>query len=214
MRIDAKSLRRAQSGLSQIEAVVLTLGVLLLVALVWLMINQGRAKSQMSICRNNLKQIALGMQLFANDHRETTPPATSTNQLDAELAPSGMERLANAIQHLKSPRLLFLCPADFEAVQGGPHQPSGPTMSYFVSAEDSPKSQFLLAGDRNLTRDGIVVPSGILELSTNTVVGWSPQIHHFRGNVVVSDGSIQELNGEKWAEYLRRVGEPQSLVIP
>ena len=214
MRIQVKRGVPTESGLSQIEVLVLGFGVLLLGALVLLMITRSRALSQSTICKSNLKNIGVGMQLFAGPAREPAALANVTNEVPSELPPSGLERLSKMLQNVREPRLLFVCPTDVEALQPGPAQPAGLTISYFISDEATPPSWSLLAGDRNLTVNGILATSGTLQLKPDSILGWSEKMHRFKGNVALGDGSTQDLDDAQLADYLRRSRGPQMIVIP
>ena len=201
----------ARAGLGRIEALVLAFGVALLGALTLLLANQSRGLSQFAVCKSNLRKIGTGMELFANAEGDAGAPSNATNAI---IPPPRLVRLSTMIQGLQEPRLLFLCPADAEAIQGGPGQPRGLTISYFISDDAVPQSWALLAGDRNLTSHGAGVTSGILEITADSIVGWSEKIHRFRGNVALGDGSVQTKNSAELAEYLRHALGPQSVVIP
>ena len=193
---------------------MLTTGVLLLGGLVSLMISQSRSASQLSICKSNLLKLGMGMELFSNAAQEPTLPAGLTNEPFGEVPPSAIERLSKMIQSVNDPRLLFICPADVEAVEVGPHQPTGATISYFISDEAAPQSWALLAGDRNLTSNGAAVESGLFELMPNSIVGWTAKGHHLQGNVALGDGSVQTKDGSQLTQYLRQGRGPQTIVVP
>ena len=210
MRIPGRNEIGSCRGLSRTEVLVLAFGMGLLASLVFLMFQRSRAMSQLSICKSNLMRIGTGMELFANVGKEPAPPQPSESQAP----PPSLARLSKMIQGLSDPRLLFICPSDAEAIQGGPNRPTGLTISYFISDEAVPEAWSLLAGDRNLTRNGSAVVSGILEIAPNASLGWTEKVHRFQGNVALGDGSVQTKDATQLAEYLRQARGPQSIVIP
>ena len=68
---------------------------------------------------------------------------------------------------------------------------SNTNLSYFVGLDaiDS-MPQMFLSGDRNIT-GGTKLANGILELTTNHVIGWGMDMHRNQGNVALADGSVQ-----------------------
>jgi prepilin-type N-terminal cleavage/methylation domain-containing protein len=135
---------------------------------------------------------------------------------------------------LSTPRLL-LCPSDertaqtnFTMVAGntstGPYLANA-NVSFFVGkdAQDG-NPQMLLVGDRNLVGQGPgggmpnSVPGGgfgnvgAVALGTNFNAGtqipaWTDKMHHGNGNVLMSDGSAQQLTGSKLRDWLRNTGD-------
>jgi hypothetical protein len=86
--------------------------------------------------------------------------------------------------------------------------------SYFIGAsttEEQPQS--ILGGDRNL-----LIPSLGLDFKTaanynkmvtihpselsSTNVGWSREMHHYSGNLLLGDGSVQQVSGARGTEML------------
>jgi prepilin-type processing-associated H-X9-DG protein len=76
-------------------------------------------------------------------------------------------------------------------------------LSYFVgldARETAPMA--LLTGDRNLTLNGVEVPPGLLEVTTNSALGWSAGMHRGAGNVALGDGSVQQCTSARLAEQV------------
>jgi prepilin-type processing-associated H-X9-DG protein len=95
------SASRAKRGMSPVATVLIILGVIAALGAIAVVVLLGRVQStamtetQSASCRSNLKQIALGMMMFAMDHNETFPNST-TWQTDIQ-------------PYLKSPDL-YACP--------------------------------------------------------------------------------------------------------
>ena len=72
---------------------------------------------------------------------------------------------------------------------------SNSNLSYFIGldAQDTNPQMFLI-GDRNLT-NGPLPPNRILTLNTNFPVGWTRELHRYRGNIGLADGSVQQFSG-------------------
>lgn len=92
---------------------------------------------------------------------------------------------------LNTPKIL-ICPADVRrpAANFGPGLANS-NISYFVGVNaDETQPQMLLSGDRNLT-NGTLPANRLLLLTTNSAPGWDHRLHKFRGNIALSDGSVQ-----------------------
>ncbi len=135
---------------------------------------------------------------------------------------------------LSNPRLLT-CPSDehkaaanFNMLAGntadGPYL-SNTNISYFVGkdAQDG-NPQMLLTGDRNIVGQGPggnlpnPIPAGgygnvgAVSLGTNfnattQTPSWTDRVHRGQGNVLVSDGSAQQLSGARLRDLLKNTGD-------
>ena len=170
-------------------------------------------------CINNLKHIGLAFRIFSSDHDGQWPMDRSiTNQGSREWLVDDTQlwrhwlRLSN---DLSTPKTL-LCPSD---LQRQPVQSflSGPPpltwagftntahLSYILglnAREDN--FETILSGDRNLTTNGVPVGPGRLILDATTVVGFSSEIHHDTGNILMADGSVQQATGTRLNEIWRK----------
>lgn len=145
-------------------------------------------------CTNNLKQVGLSFGMFDTDHSDAFSMIVSTNKG----GPKEFTEAAELFRHFQSmsnelstPKVL-VCPADTRKPAASFTNLSNLNISYFVGM-DSRESfpQMLLAGDRNLTLNGVQVPPGLLVLTTNSVLGWSTTMHNGSGNTTLGDGSVQ-----------------------
>jgi len=151
---------------------------------------------------------------------------------------------------LSVPRLL-ICPSDERTAQTNFTVVAGNTtattyllnsnLSYFVGKDAQESNpQMLLVGDRNIVGQspGGSVPSpipgsgygnvGAVALGTNFVAGsqtpaWTEKMHHGQGNVLLTDGSAQQLTSARLRESLRNSGDssttpsspgPNTLLFP
>jgi prepilin-type processing-associated H-X9-DG protein len=106
---------------------------------------------------------------------------------------------------LTTPKILF-CPAETDtsriqadafSIGWQPNQRlflSNSNLSYFVgivSNETNP--QMILGGDHNIA-NGTVVKDGMLELTDSHPTGWTAELHKNVGNLLLADGSVQQLS--------------------
>jgi type II secretory pathway pseudopilin PulG len=148
-------------------------------------------------CVNNLKQIGLGFKTWALDGGDYFVTGVSTNGGRArEFAMNGEVFRAFQVMsnELRAPKVL-VCPADVRRPAPAFENGFGNSnLSYFASinAQDSDPEMFL-SGDRNLT-NGPLSPNRLLLLNTNYPAGWTRAIHVRQGNIVLSDGSVQQFS--------------------
>jgi hypothetical protein len=178
--------------LAIIAAVAIVVGLfVLLPALRKPQINSARIN-----CVNNLKQVGLAYRLWAGDNGDKFPMQVSTNTGGTmELVQSGaayphFQVMSN---ELSTPKILT-CPEDKLRVRTNHFGPAlrDTSISYFIGLEaDETLPSMWLAGDRNLTANGLEVKPGLFTFKANQIMGWSAQLHKHQGNIGLADGSAQ-----------------------
>ena len=155
-----------------------------------------------TLCRNNLQQVGLTFRIWANDHEDRFPFA-STN-VDGSLAwvnsPEVFRHYQVMSNELVTPKILT-CRADMARSPATNFADfSNANLSYFVgldAREDAPNS--ILSGDRNI--NGGTLSNGFLRvLSADSAAEWTKEIHQNAGNIGLGDGSVQQVT----AVQLRR----------
>lgn len=198
--------RRYRSrGITLIEALVV-MAILAMLAMVVLpqLARRYRRASRVN-CVNQLKHIGIAFRLFATDHNDRFPQRLSTNEggtleFDADVV-AHFRVLSN---ELASPRIL-VCPDDSIVPATNFTTLTASNLSYFVGMEaDEMQPMMILAGDDNLTTNGVPMQSRWLMPQTNLVVGYGKGRHGDSGFVVMSDGSAQLMSWMRLEEYLRR----------
>jgi prepilin-type processing-associated H-X9-DG protein len=174
-------------------AIIGILAALLLPAL-----NGGKQRATRIVCGNQLQQIGMGFQNFAHDHNSKFPMLVATNDggaleyLQAGEAAGGtfdagyrnFQSLAGTLQ---TPRIL-VCPADTRTPAADFASLQNSNLSYFAATSasyDQPMS--ILSGDGNLASSATVLQAGAGGRLT-----WNRRLHQFKGNVLFSDGHVEE----------------------
>ena len=112
--------------------------------------------------------------------------------------------------------IVLICPADVRPrAKDFGSTLSNTNISYFVGVDaDDSRPQMLLSGDRNII-GGTKMANGIVEITTNQLVGWSSEMHNGVGNIGVADGSVQTVTVTGLAKLLQQTGlATNRLAIP
>ena len=193
-------LRRANKrnhALTLIETTVLVLLIAVLLAILLPALAAAKRKPIKPFCSNNLRQISLANLMWASDNNSKYPMEVSATTGSAmEFANAGevwkvFQVMSN---YLGTPKVL-ICPADTQRAKAATNFSTDlkNKISYFAgldAKESDPQTP--LAGDDNLVVNGVPVPPGILNLSSNSV-SWTQDRHCFSGNVALVDGSVQSV---------------------
>ena len=211
-------------GLTLVEVLVSIAVVALMAVLVILYFANANAGVTRINCVSNLKQIGLAMRMWSSDHDEKFPWNVSTNKGGtmefADKAEVFRHYLAIS-NELTSPKVLA-CPTDSRRTRASSWDQltnNKAHLSYFVGlASDESRPRMILSGDRNLTINGRLA-SGLVTVTSNTVLGVAPLLHTNYVNVGLADGSaqqvaaagLQKLNG---GQFARITNQSVLLAIP
>src|SRR5436309_2630750 len=92
--------RHGPRGLTLIELLVIIALIAILAGLLFPVFAQGREKARQSVCASNLKQLAVGMLLYSDDHDQVLPPALGRERDEPLLFP--MTWMGHLLPYLKS----------------------------------------------------------------------------------------------------------------
>jgi len=159
-------------------------------------------------CVLNLKEIGLACKVWAGDNGDKYPMQVSvTNGGAMELALTGdvAEIYRTMSNDLSWPKA-FICPADIGRVAATNFTTdfNNSKISYFVGVDATDtQPRMFLSGDDNFAVAGVPVKSGLLELSTNSLIAWTSGRHvdsykahfwtpaQFVGCIGFADGSVR-----------------------
>jgi prepilin-type N-terminal cleavage/methylation domain-containing protein/prepilin-type processing-associated H-X9-DG protein len=211
METEMKAQRTMHNGtgftLTELLVVICVIGLLAVLLLPALA--AAKRKHATIGCINNLKQIGLAFRIWEGDNGDKFPMQyAATNDALMKLVSDGNAYvLWQTMSNELNPKLL-VCPADQQrtAAASFTQNFSDANISYFLILDASDAyPQMMLCGDDNIAVNGVRVRPGILNLPTNTVVGWTKERHGGTGNIALSDGSVQSA---------RDFGLANRLVIP
>jgi prepilin-type N-terminal cleavage/methylation domain-containing protein len=165
-----KDMRRnfpATSGFTLIELLVVIAVIAMLAALLLPVISSARAKAKRTTCLNNLKQINLGVGMYAGDNGDTLPdmgPATYIGYKEVVKSYVGLNGPSSPEDRI------FTCPADtfyYEEIVSTPYVPRGrheqAACDYSSYAFNG--ANLLLTNYPNYADNGILPGLGGLKLS-------------------------------------------------
>lgn len=206
----------SEQALTRIEVVIIVAVIAVLAAMLFPALRKDRERRKRSACVINLKQMGLAFHQWSNGGSPALPMEVSTNEGGTkEYTVTGeVFRLFLGISNeLNTPKML-VCPADItrRPVKHFASLVNNTNISYFVGvdaksiwAQETFPSMFL-TGDRNLTNGAPLPPNRIMDLASNSVAGWTAEIHSRQGNVGLADGSVQSFSTSKVREALNNTG--------
>ena len=228
--------------LTRLEVVVIVAVLAIVFGLMIPGLIQDGAKANRITCNNYLKNIGLAYRIFATDNQGLYPFQIPTNGMpgkDQDTSTSGgtlefASDAGSAWRHfvvlsneLSSPKLLF-CPADKERTAARHFSQFTNHFSQFtdnrflsytvgMSATDD-RPQSVLSGDRNLRLDGAPLSNVVVSFRSNANVAFDQRIHVNAGNLLLGDGSVQQVTSDRLREQINdaviATREPHKLVIP
>jgi len=149
-------------------------------------------------CVNNLRQIGIASREWAGEHGSNF--VWQTSMTNGGTIVSGFLTMTN---ELRSPKILT-CQSDKLRQKANSFADfSQKNISYFI-ALDCPfeNPQAILAGDRNVKSDSKTT-QGCLTIRSNSVVGWTKEIHSYAGNLLLADGSSQQTSPRVLAKQIQ-----------
>ena len=170
-------------------------------------ISSARRKSGRIQCVNNLKQVGLAYRIFASVNLNRFPGEVMLSN-GVEAASINVPTLYGSLGNILSTPKILMCPEDKWRSEA-PNSTQIPlrNISYFasLSAKETLPRTFL-AGDRNMATNGVAVGSGLLALTTNAAASWTKEMHFEEGNILMGDGSVQQMSSNRLRDAMADQG--------
>lgn len=217
-----------------VEVLVVLATLALLVMLLIPALGRAKTKANRISCVSCLKNHGLALRIFATDNQGLFPFQISTNGIVGTNRNSSIGRgtleyahdAANAWRHwallsneLSTPKIL-ICPADKERIVAPNFRQltNNGFLSYTLGLsgrEEDPQS--ILSGDRNLLLDGAPLSNVVVSFRSNANVAFDRRIHVEVGNLLLGDGSVQQVTSGRLRDQFRdafQAAGTNTLVIP
>jgi prepilin-type processing-associated H-X9-DG protein len=164
-------------------------------------LRNGYAKAQRLYCVNNLHQTGLAFHSFAHSHQDRFPMQVSTNDGGSlEFLQAGNTTTSEfyySYRHfsplsndLGTPKILG-CPTDTRRPATNFAILQNENLSYFAAGNpEFGSSDSVLAGNRNVSP----VFGSVATVGNYRRLRWTEELHRFKGNVLFSDGHVDQLN--------------------
>lgn len=199
-------------GLTIIELLAVFACLVILVGLLLPSLGKSGVKAPVTVCVNNLKQLALAQLVWADDHSAglaTTNFPAANSEFQNKLTPASLASLYRSLSNeLVNPRILA-CPVDKRRPSESFATLDTNSISYFlnIDASMSGNPEAVLNGERHL-RSTPPRSTALLTLGTNLDTSWDPDLlHKTIGNLSFVDGSAVKTSKRDLKEFL---GSPRT----
>ena len=215
---------RGSKAFTLVETLVVIAIIAILASLLLPALSKSQLRAKRIWCENNLQQLGLGFNTFANDHGGKFPMAVSTNDSGSmefvqdgfnagEVFYTSYHHFQTLSSELRTPKIL-ICPADTRTPAENFPNLQNENISYFVCVDAEPtKTASILAGDRNLATNSMENPT-ILQMNPGSWLRWTAELHRFKGNVLFGDGHVEEWNNSELDSAAENLAASASLFLP
>ena len=215
-----RSISRNHRAFTLTELLVVIAIIAILAAMLLPVLAKSKGKAQRISCVSNIKQVGLGILLWAHDQEGKYPWLVSPTNGGSYSLDKAWQHFAVISDELVTPKVLH-CPSDKVRQTaesfGGPNgftNLGNAALSYAVGTEATEGNASMhIAVDRNISgRDNRLchianVPTATTLNPFNGGTGWTAETHPTEGNMAMVDGSVQLFTQFALLDHLRNTGD-------
>ena len=188
--------QQKEPAFTLIELLVVIAIIALLASLLLPVLAQGRIRAKDIGCVNNLKELDLGILMWARDQGDRYPWNVDVSLGGAQGSPDWTDNFRVCSNEVVSTKLL-VCPRDItkQAATNWTAMRGDMNVSYlFGKSSTQARTQDIVAGDGNVIGGG-----GGLDAYWNVFLGssidaaWDKNQHVFKGDLAMGDGSVKKI---------------------
>jgi prepilin-type N-terminal cleavage/methylation domain-containing protein len=192
-------MRKQHGAFTLIELLIVIAIIAILAGMLLPALAASKSKAKRIACVNNVKQVTLGLRMWAQDNADKFPWQLSVTNGGSADSPDWTDHFRICSNEISSTKVL-LCPAETtkKAATNWFSATGDANVSYFVGLSvDQEKPQTILLGDYNVTGgDGGLDPKWSKFLGSSIDAAWDKTLHVRKGNLALADGSVQQTKTE------------------
>lgn len=203
--------RRLLAGFTLVEVIVISLVLVALAGLVLPKLRRPRVNHGYVRCINNLKQIGLAFQMYADDHGGKYPmalPKAQGGTADA-IGTTHVFLHFQAISNYLSDTKVLVCRCDTKRMRAASNwaELRNSDIDYWVGVDAQlSNSASLVAGEKFIQTHAFST-NNLMVLRPYTQVYWSNSPIVDYGNVVFADNRVERFPSADWPKWLKKSGQ-------